>query len=121
MDNSNQEKQDFGQESRTSLDSKFKATEIKGSRMIENVTRFLNQATEQRNRKAEEQMKWEQIKNSPGPGYQRRQQIPAHVTFCYLCLAYKEKIHYCTNLKKYVNLDDKNLIMIEGDTAKNAY
>ena len=37
--------------------------------------------------------------------------------FCLLCLAYKEKIHYCANLRKYVNIDDKNLILLEGVNA----
>ena len=141
LENSSKEKQDLGQrrqtlnptfqaterqttldqkfqatERQTTLDQKFKATEIKGS-MIENATSFLNRATEQRNREAEEKRKWELIKNSPGRGFQRSQHIPANVPFCLLCRAYKKKIHFCSALDKYVNIDDRNLIMLEGDTA----
>ena len=88
-----------------------------GSRMLTNVTQFLEQASEIKNKEAEEKLKWEQICNSPGPGFQRGQLIPANVPFCLLCRAYKKKIHFCSALDKYVNIDDRNLIMLEGDTA----
>jgi len=103
-------------ERQTTLGKKFKATEIKGS-MIENAIRFLDKATEQMTRDAENKLKWEKVKNTSMRGFQKSQHIPENVPFCLLCLAYKEKIHYCANLRKYVNIDDKNLILLEGVNA----
>jgi len=101
-------------ERQTTLDPKFQAKE---SIMLTRATRFLDRATEQRNKEAKEKLAWEKIRNSPGPGFQKSQQIPSNVPFCILCKAYKEKIHYCSAIKKYINQDDKNFIMLEGDTA----
>ena len=36
--------------------------------------------------------------------------------FCFMCKYYKDKIHYCSALGKYVNIDDKNLVFVEGYT-----
>ena len=47
------------------------------SRMLTNVTQFLDQASEVKNKEAKEKLKWEQICNSPGPGFQRGQLLPA--------------------------------------------
>ena len=91
LDNNSHEEEDLGQKSQTTLDQNFKTTKIKGSKMIENATRLLNRATEQKNREAEQQLKLEQIRNSPGPGFKLRQQTPAHMIFCYMCRVYKEK------------------------------
>ena len=74
-----------------------------GSQMLTNVTNFLEQASEVKNKEAEEKLKWEQICNNPGPGYQKSQHIPANVPFCLLCKAYKRKIHFLFRLEQICN------------------
>ena len=95
--------------SQTTLESK--------DQMIKHATRFLDQAIEQKSRDAENKMKWEKVKTTPGMGFQKNQTIPNNVPFCLLCKAYKSKIHYCTGVNKYLNLDDRNLVLIEGVNA----
>ena len=41
------------------------------------------------------------------------------MTFCYMCKYYKTKIHFCSAVKKYVNIDERNCVVIEGDTASS--
>ena len=41
------------------------------------------------------------------------------MVFCFICKYYKAKIHYCSALGKYVNLDDRNLVFVEGDTQSS--
>ena len=72
-------------ERQTTLGKKFKATEIKGS-MIENATRFLDKATEQMTRDAENKLKWEKVKNTPRRGLQKSQHIPQMCHFAYYAL-----------------------------------
>merc|ERR1712241_1205236 len=86
-----------------------------GSKMLTNVTHFLERASKVKNKEAEDKLKWEQRCNSPGPGFQKSQLIPANVPFCFLCRLYKRKIHFCSALDKYVNIDVRNLIMLEGN------
>merc|ERR1711942_143056 len=98
------------------LDSSQKTLQSK-DQMIEHATRFLDQAIEQKSRDAENKMKWEKVKTTPGRGFQKNQTIPSNVPFCLLCKAYKSKIHYCSGVNKSLNLDDRNLVLIEGVNA----
>ena len=56
------------------------------------------------------------MKSTPGPGFQKTQNIPFNQVFCFMCMKYVEKIHYCSLEKKYFNIDEKNMFFIEGDT-----
>ena len=38
------------------------------------------------------------------------------MTFCYMCRYHKAKIHFCSAVKKYVNIADRNLVLVEGNT-----
>lgn len=84
--------------------------------MHQNVTQFLKQASEVKNKEAENKIKLEKMKSTPGPGFQKTQNIPFNVPFCFMCMKYVEKIHYCSPENKYFNIDEKNLFFIEGDT-----
>jgi len=33
-----------------------------------------------------------------------------------MCFKYVEKIHFCSSQKKYYNIDERNLFLMEGDT-----
>ena len=86
---------------------------------MRNVTKFLDQKAEEQNRIAKKKIEIYQNKKTPGEGYEKREVIPAHMVFCFICKYYKEKIHYCSALEKYVNLDDRNLFFVEGDTQNS--
>ena len=86
--------------------------------MIKRATNFLNERSEKMDREAERQRKLEEIRNTPGPGYQQMQKIPAHVTFCYMCFSYREKIHFCSARMEYVNIDERHLILLQGETPE---
>jgi len=105
-----------GQAAKHTLDISQTTLESK-DQMIKHATRFLDQAIEQKSRDAENKMKWEKVKTTPGRGFQKNQTIPNNVPFCLLCKAYKSKIHYCSGVNKYLNLDDRNLVLIEGVNA----
>jgi len=82
----------------------------------QNVTQFLKQASEVKNKEAENRIKFEKMKSTPGPGFQKTQTIPFNNPFCFMCLKYVEKIHFCSSEKKYFNIDERNLFYIVGDT-----
>jgi len=84
--------------------------------MHQNVKQFLKQASEVKNKEAENKIKLEKMKSTPGPGFQKTQNIPFNVPFCFMCMKYVEKIHYCSPERMYFNIDEKNLFFIEGDT-----
>jgi len=86
------------------------------SRMIRNATHFLDLASGIRNKEAENKIKLERMKSTPGPGFQKTQIIPFNQVFCFMCLKYVEKIHYCERIKMYINIDDKNLILLWGSS-----
>lgn len=86
--------------------------------MLKQATRFLGKASEQMCRDAENKQKWEKVRNTPGRGFQKDQSIPNNVPFCVMCMAYKNKIHYCSAVNKYINLDVRSLVMIEGVNAE---
>ena len=73
--------------------------------MIEKVTQFLDNATEVKNKEAKQQY------------LNRDQFLPTSACFCLLCRAYKRKLHYCSALDKYVNIDERQMLLMEGDTA----
>jgi len=110
-------KQDVGLRRKTrqhTLDSS--QTTFQPDQMHQNVTQFLKQASEVKNKEAENKIKLEKMKSTPGPGFQKTQNIPFNQVFCFMCMHYVEKIHYCSLEKKYFNIDEKNLFFIEGDT-----
>ena len=76
----------------------------------------MKQASKVKNKEAENKLKLEKMKNTPGKGFQKNQNIPFNVPFCFMCLKYVEKIHFCSELDKYLNIDERNLFFIEGDT-----
>ena len=86
------------------------------SALIKNVSKFLDRTSEKQNRIAKEKIEIYQRKSTPGEGYEKKEIIPAHMIFCYMCRYYKAKIHYCSALKKYLNIDDRNLVFVEGNT-----
>merc|ERR1712121_331960 len=53
--------------------------------MIKHATRFLGQASKQQSKDAENKLKWEKVRNTPGRGFQKNQTIPNNVPFCLLC------------------------------------
>jgi len=113
-------KQDVGLRRSTrqhTLDSSQTTLQPK-DQMLKQATRFLDKASVQMCRDAENKQKWEKITNTPGKGFQKNQSIPNNVPFCLLCLAYKNKIHYCSAVNKYINLDERSLVMIEGVNAE---
>jgi len=113
-------KQDVGLRRSTrqhTLDSSQTTLQPK-DQMLKQATRFLDKASEQMCRDAENKQKWEKVRNTPGRGFQKNQSIPNNVPFCLLCLAYKNKIHYCSAVNKYINLDERSLVMIEGVNAE---
>jgi len=89
------------------------------SALIKNVTTFLDQNSEEQNRIAKKKIEIYQKKSTPGEGYEKKEVVPAHMVFCFICKYYKAKIHYCSALGKYVNLDDRNLFFVEGDTQNS--
>ena len=89
------------------------------SAMIKNVTNFLNQKSEEQNRIAKKKIEIYQNKRTPGEGYEKKEVIPARMIFCFVCRYYKAKIHYCSALRKYVNIDVCNLVFVEGDTQSS--
>ena len=89
------------------------------STLMKNVTKFLDQKAEEQNRIAKKKIEIYQNKKTPGEGYEKKEVIPSHMVFCFICKYYKEKIHYCSALGKYVNLDDRNLFFVEGDTQNS--
>jgi len=110
-------KQDVGLRRKTgqhTLDSS--QTTFQPDQMHQNVTQFLKQASEVKNKEAENKIKLEKMKSTPGPGFQKTQNIPFNQVFCFMCMKYVEKIHYCSLAKKYFNIDVKNFFFIEGDT-----
>ena len=110
-------KQDVGLRRKTrqhTLDSS--QTTFQPDQMHQNVTQFLKKASEVRNKEAENKIKLEKMKSTPGPGFQKTQNIPFNQVFCFICMKYVEKIHYCSLAKKYFNIDVKNFFFIEGDT-----
>ena len=42
---------------------------------------------------------------------------PVSACFCLLCRAYKRKLHFCSALDKYVNIDERQMLLMEGGTA----
>ena len=113
-------KQDVGLRRSTrqhTLDSSQTTLQPK-DQMLKQATRFLDKESEQMCRDAENKQKWEKVRNTPGKGFQKNQSIPNNVPFCLLCLAYKNKIHYCSAVNKYINLDERSLVMIEGVNAE---
>ena len=113
-------KQDVGLRRSTrqhTLDSSQTTLQPK-DQMLKQATRFLDKASVQMCRDAENKQKWEKVRNTPGRGFQKNQSIPNNVPFCLLCLAYKNKIHYCSAVNKYINLDERSLVMIEGVNAE---
>ena len=88
-----------------------------GARMITKAKEFLEKASKEKDKEAEKKLEWDKMCNTPGPGFQQNQIIPAYVTFCFICRTYKRKIHYCIGIGKYINIDDKNLITLEGESA----
>jgi len=113
-------KQDVGLRRSTrqhTLDSSQTTLQPK-DQMLKQATRFLDKASVQMCRDAENKQKWEKVTNTPGKGFQKNQSIPNNVPFCLLCLAYKNKIHYCSAVNKYINLDERSLVMIEGVNAE---
>ena len=110
-------KQDVGLRRKTrqhTLDSS--QTTFQPDQMHQNVTQFLKQASEVKNKEAENRIKFEKMKSTPGPGFQKTQTIPFNNPFCFMCLKYVEKIHFCSSEKKYFNIDERNLFYIVGDT-----
>ena len=89
------------------------------SALIKNVTKFLDQKSEEQNRIAKKKIEIYQNKKTPGEGYEKKEVIPAHMIFCFICRYYKAKIHYCSALRKYVNIDDRNLVFVEGNTQSS--
>ena len=89
------------------------------STLMRNVTKFLDQKAEEQNRIAKKKIEIYQNKKTPGKGYEKKEVIPAHMVFCFMCKYYKDKIHYCSALGKYVNIDDRNLVFVEGDTQSS--
>ena len=89
------------------------------SELIKNVTKFLDQKSDKQNRIAKEKIEIYQKKSTPGEGYEKKEVIPAHMIFCCMCRYYKAKIHYCSALRKYVNIDDRNLVFVEGNTQSS--
>ena len=81
-----------------------------------NVTQFLKQASEVKNKEAENKIKFERMKSTPGHGFQKSQNIPFNNPFCFMCFKYVEKIHFCSSQNKYFNIDERNLFLMEGDT-----
>ena len=65
------------------------------SGIIENVKKFLDQTSAERNKMAKEKIELYQRKSTPGKGYEKKEMIPPHVTYCYMCNYYKAKIHFC--------------------------
>ena len=113
-------KQDVGLRRSTrqhTLDSSQTTLQPK-DQMLKQATRFLDKASEQMCRDAENKQKWEKVRNTPGRGFQKNQSIPNNVPFCFMCMAYKNKIHYCSAVNKYINLDVRSLVMIEGVNAE---
>ena len=86
---------------------------------MRNVTKFLDLKAEEQNRIAKKKIEIYHNKKTPGKGYEKKEVIPSHMVFCFICKYYKEKIHYCSALEKYVNLDDRNLFFVEGDTQNS--
>merc|ERR1719427_1578 len=91
-------------------------TTFQPDQMHQDVTQFLKQASEVKNKEADNKIKLEKMKSTPGPGFQKTQNIPFNVPFCFMCMKYVEKIHYCSPERMYFNIDEKNLFFIEGDT-----
>jgi len=89
------------------------------STLMRNVTKFLDLKAEEQNRIAKKKIEIYHNKKTPGKGYEKKEVVPSHMVFCFICKYYKEKIHYCSALEKYVNLDDRNLFFVEGDTQNS--
>ena len=70
--------------------------------MIERAETFLNTAT--KNREPKQQY------------VSRNHCLPHNSTFCLLCRAYTPRVHYCVALNRYVNVDERQMLLIEGDT-----
>ena len=70
--------------------------------MIERAKTFLNTAT--KNREPKQQY------------VSRNHCLPHSSTFCILCRMYKSNLHYCVALNRYVNVDERQMLLIEGDT-----
>ena len=82
-------KQDVGLRRKTrqhTLDSS--QTTFQPDQMHQNVTQFLKQASEVRNKEAEYKIKLEKMKSTPGPGFQKTQNIPFNQVFCFICMKY---------------------------------
>ena len=103
-----------GQAARHTLDSRQPNSQP--DQLHQNVTQFLKQASEVKNKEAENKIKFEKMKSTPGHGFQKTQNIPFNNPFCFMCLKYVEKIHFCSSQKKYFNIDERNLFYIEGET-----
>jgi len=103
-----------GQAARHTLDSSQPNSQP--DQLHQNVTQFLKQASEVKNKEAENKIKFEKMKSTPGHGFQKTQNIPFNNPFCFMCLKYVEKIHFCSSQKKYFNIDERNLFYIEGET-----
>ena len=89
------------------------------SELINNVKKFLDQTSDKQNRIAKEKIELYQRKKTPGDGYEKKEIIPSHITFCYMCNYYKSKIHFCSAVKKYVNIDERNCVVIKGNTQSS--
>merc|ERR1712226_1748914 len=55
--------------------------------------------------------------NTPGPGFEQNLFIPPYITFCFICHQYKGRIHYCIETGSYINIDDKNMLILQGESA----
>ena len=89
----------------------------KGTEMITKAKEFLEKASKEKDKIAEKKLERDRMCNTPGPGFEQNLFIPPHVTFCFICNQYKRQIHYCIETGSYINIDDKNIIILEGDSA----
>merc|ERR1712002_459699 len=89
----------------------------KGTGIITRAKEFLEKANKERDKVAEKKLERDRMCTTPGPGYEQNLFIPPHVTFCFICDQYKRQIHYCIETRSYLNIDEKNIIILEGETA----
>jgi len=87
------------------------------SMMITKAKVFLEKASKEKDKEAEKKLERDRMRNTPGPGFEQNLFIPPHVTFCFICDQYKSQIHYCLETTSYINIDDKHMIILEGESA----
>ena len=83
--------------------------------LIERVKNFLN--NKENTGKQDVRKEKKDIEKCTGctlSAYQQRQVVPREVLLCYCCGYYKEKIHYCSRTKSYLNIDYQNLCFFES-------